>query len=69
MGLSVVQAIIPGMPNSYRFEADDDETEGIYPPFIIPLGSSGMITPAVLIFGPWIENDPRKNLLPLPSVV
>ena len=65
VGLCVVQCKMPGMPNKYRFELDDDETENIYPPFVIPLGSSGVIKPGVLIFNHWIDHDPRTDIFPL----
>lgn len=63
VGLSIVQCKMPGMPTKYRFELDDEEKEDIYPSFLIPLGSAGVITPAAFIFEPLIDNDPRLDII------
>lgn len=51
------------MPNTYQYDPEDDVVENSYPLIVFALGSSGVQNPGLILYNPWIENDPRKNIV------
>jgi len=57
--MNVFQCILPGMPNKFYFNEEDPEAQDGYPLIVFALGSSGIQTPSLIQYDPWIKNDPR----------